>query len=420
MVDPKKRRYLNISLAVFSAIAMSLILFFILFSLQGIGEALHTVMDILAPFVYGGVIAYLLRPLCNTYESFFTDVLPQKVKRFSNGIAVILSIITGILVVYTLIIMIAPQLYASILSLWNSLPEKINQFIVWATGVFGEDDELLQLFNSSSQKLMAELESWAQNTLIPQITNIVSGVGSSVLKVLNFLYNLLIGLIVAVYLLGSRKKFARQSVLLVRSCLKPKWADMFLNEIAFIDRMFGGFIDGKILDSAIIGVLCYIGCLIFKFPNPLLIAAIVGITNVIPFFGPFIGAVPSTFLILIEDPIKALWFVLFVLVLQQLDGNIIGPAILGDRTGISSFWVLFTIILCGGLWGFVGMIIAVPLFAVIYDIARKLIFRGLRIHGKEDLLHDYHQAYQTDDERAAEAALQTVAEETAAADAAQE
>ena len=393
MVDPKKRRYLNISLAVFSAIAMSLILFFILFSLQGIGEALHTVMDILAPFVYGGVIAYLLRPLCNTYESFFTDVLPQKVKRFSNGIAVILSIITGILVVYTLIIMIAPQLYASILSLWNSLPEKINQFIVWATGVFGEDDELLQLFNSSSQKLMAELESWAQNTLIPQITNIVSGVGSSVLKVLNFLYNLLIGLIVAVYLLGSRKKFARQSVLLVRSCLKPKWADMFLNEIAFIDRMFGGFIDGKILDSAIIGVLCYIGCLIFKFPNPLLIAAIVGITNIIPFFGPFIGAVPSTFLILIEDPIKALWFVLFVLVLQQLDGNIIGPAILGDRTGISSFWVLFTIILCGGLWGIVGMVIAVPLFAVIYDIIKKLVRRGLCNKEQFELWQQYKADY---------------------------
>lgn len=393
MVDPKKRRYLNISLAVFSAIAMSLILFFILFSLQGIGEALHTVMDILAPFVYGGVIAYLLRPLCNTYESFFTDVLPQKVKRFSNGIAVILSIITGILVVYTLIIMIAPQLYASILSLWNSLPEKINQFIVWATGVFGEDDELLQLFNSSYQKLMAELESWAQNTLIPQITNIVSGVGSSVLKVLNFLYNLLIGLIVAVYLLGSRKKFARQSVLLVRSCLKPKWADMFLNEIAFIDRMFGGFIDGKILDSAIIGVLCYIGCLIFKFPNPLLIAAIVGITNVIPFFGPFIGAVPSTFLILIEDPIKALWFVLFVLVLQQLDGNIIGPAILGDRTGISSFWVLFTIILCGGLWGIVGMVIAVPLFAVIYDIIKKLVRRGLCNKEQFELWQQYKADY---------------------------
>ena len=393
MVDPKKRRYMYISMAVFSAIAMGLILFFILLRLQGIGNALNTVAEILAPFVYGGVIAYLLRPLCNTYESFFTDVLPQKAKRFANGIAVILSIVTGILVVYTLIIMVAPQLYSSVLSLWNSLPDKINAFLVWATATFGEDEELLQLFNSSSQKLIAELESWAQTTLVPYITNVVSGVGSSVLKVLNFLYNLLIGLIVAVYLLGSRKKFARQSVLLVRSCLSPKWADMFLNEFAFIDRMFGGFIDGKILDSAIIGVLCYIGCLIFRFPNPLLIAAIVGITNVIPFFGPFIGAVPSTFLILIEDPIKALWFVLFVLVLLQLDGNIIGPAILGDRTGISSFWVLFTIILCGGLWGIVGMVIAVPLFAVIYDIIKKLVRRGLYGKNQMELWQQYKADY---------------------------
>ena len=393
MVDPKKRRYMYISMTVFSAIAMGLILFFILLRLQGIGNALNTVAEILAPFVYGGVIAYLLRPLCNTYESFFTDVLPQKAKRFANGIAVILSIVTGILVVYTLIIMVAPQLYSSVLSLWNSLPDKINAFLVWATATFGEDEELLQLFNSSSQKLIAELESWAQTTLVPYITNVVSGVGSSVLKVLNFLYNLLIGLIVAVYLLGSRKKFARQSVLLVRSCLSPKWADMFLNEFAFIDRMFGGFIDGKILDSAIIGVLCYIGCLIFRFPNPLLIAAIVGITNVIPFFGPFIGAVPRTFLILIEDPIKALWFVLFVLVLQQLDGNIIGPAILGDRTGISSFWVLFTIILCGGLWGIVGMVIAVPLFAVIYDIIKKLVRRCLYGKNQMELWQQYKADY---------------------------
>lgn len=393
MVDPKKRRYMYISLAVFTAISLSLVLFFILFRLQGIGHALKSVSDILAPFVYGGVVAYLLRPLCNTYESFFTDIFPKKAKRFANFMAVLLSLITGILVVYTLIIMVAPQLYSSVLSLWNSFPDKINQFLVWATATFGEDEELLQLFNTSSQALYQELEVWAQNTLVPYISNIVSGVGSSVLKVLNFFYDLLIGLIVACYLLGSRKKFARQSILLVRSALKPKWADMFLNEIAFIDRMFGGFIDGKLVDSAIIGVLCYIGCLIFKFPNPLLIAAIVGITNIIPFFGPFIGAVPSTFLILIEDPIKALWFVLFVLVLQQLDGNIIGPAILGDRTGLSSFWVLFTIILFGGLWGIVGMIIAVPLFAVIYDTIKKLVRRGLTKKNQNELWDQYKADY---------------------------
>ena len=391
MVDPKKRKYMYISLAVFTAISMSLVLFFILFRLQGIGDALNTLSDILAPFVYGGVVAYLLRPLCNTYESFFTDVFPKPAKRFANSVAVILSLVTGILVVYTLIIMIAPQLYQSVLSLWYSLPEKINQFVTWATGIFGEDEELLQLFNTSSQALMKELETWAETTLVPYITNIVSGVGSSVLKVLNFLYDLLIGLIVAVYLLGSRKKFARQSVLLVRSALKPKWADIFLDEVKFIDRMFGGFIDGKILDSAIIGILCYIGCLIFKFPNPLLIAAIVGITNIIPFFGPFIGAVPSTFLILIEDPIKALWFVLFVL--QQLDGNVIGPKILGDRTGISSFWVLFTIILFGGLWGIVGMIIAVPLFAVIYDTIKRLVRRGLFGKDQIELWEQYKADY---------------------------
>lgn len=393
MVDPKKKRYLYISLSVFVGIGMSLVLFFVLYRLQGIGAALKKLSDILAPFVYGGVVAYLLRPMCNTYESFFAEVLPKPVKKTANGLAVGLSLVTGILVVYTLIIMIAPQLYASVLSLWNSLPDKINQFLAWATATFGEDEELLQYFNASYQLLYQELESWAQNTLMPYVTNIVSEVGSSVLKVLNFLYDMLIGLIVAVYLLGSRKKFARQSILLVRSAMKPRWAEMILNEVAFIDRMFGGFIDGKILDSAIIGVLCYFGCLIFKFPNPLLIAAIVGITNVIPFFGPFIGAVPSTFLILIEDPMKALWFVLFVVVLQQLDGNIIGPAILGDRTGLSSFWVLFTIILCGGLWGVVGMIIAVPLFAVIYNGIKRFVRRGLFKKEQLEIWEQYKADY---------------------------
>ena len=159
------------------------------------------------------------------------------------------------------------------------------------------------------------------------------------------------------------------------------------------DRMFGGFINGKILDSAIIGVLCYIGCLIFKFPSALLVSVIIGVTNVIPFFGPFIGAIPATLLILIQNPIKALWFVLFVLVLQQLDGNIIGPKILGNTTGLSSFWVLFAILLFGGLWGFAGMIVGVPLFAVIYDVIKKLVIYGLQRHQELTLLNSYHDQF---------------------------
>jgi len=393
MKDPYKRRYLYMMLSIFGAISLSIVVFFLMYRVKGVGDVLKKLSETLAPFIYGGVVAYLLRPMCNFYEKWLQKLLPNGMKKAANTLAVALSLVSGILIVYALIIMIAPQLYESVRSLWNSLPDKVNQFLVWARGVFGEDEELLHLFSTSYDMLYQELEAWAQTTLVPYISNIVSGVGVSVYKILLFLYNLLIGLIVACYLLASRKKFARQSVMIVRSVLKPKWAELFLNEVAFIDRMFGGFIDGKILDSAIIGVLCYIGCSIFNFPNALLISAFVGITNVIPYFGPFIGAIPSILLILIEDPVKAIWFAIFILALQQLDGNIIGPAILGDRTGLSSFWVLFSIILFGELWGIAGMIVCVPLFAVIYDIIKKLVRRGLYKKDQIQIWEQYKADY---------------------------
>lgn len=393
MKDPYKRRYFYLMLSIFGAVSLSIVVFFAMFRFRGIGDGLRTLTQILAPFIYGGVVAYLLRPVCNHYEKFFSGLLPGKWKRLSNSLAVGLSLITGILIVYTLIIMIAPQLYHSVFSLWNSLPEKVSRFLEWARATFGEDEEMVLLFNRVYNAVYSEVESWSQNTLMPYISNIVSGLGSSVYKVFLFVYNLLIGLIVACYLLASRKKFARQSVLIIRSLFKPRWAELLLGEIAFVDRMFGGFIDGKLLDSAIIGILCYLGCLVFRFPNALLVSAIVGITNVIPFFGPFIGAVPSTLLIMIENPMKGLWFIVFALGLQQLDGNVIGPKILGDRTGLSSFWVLFAIVLCGGLWGLVGMVICVPMFAVIYDIIKKLVRRGLQRKGQIELWDQYKADY---------------------------
>ncbi len=396
MKDPYKRRYFYLMLSIFGAISLSILVFFTLFRFQGIGEAVDKLVSVMAPFIYGSVVAYLLRPICNFYQESLEQYLPRKLKKIANPIAVGLALITGLLLVYALIIMIAPQLYSSIRSLWISLPDKVNQFLTWARGIFGEDEELLHLFNTGYNFAYTELQNWADTTLEPYISgvvSIVSGVGTSLYKVVMFLYNMLIGLIVACYLLGSRKKLARQAVLIVRSALKPKWADMFLSEVTFVDRMFGGFIDGKILDSAIIGVLCYIGCVIFRFPNALLVSAIVGITNVIPFFGPFIGAVPSTLLIMIEDPIKGLWFILFVLGLQQLDGNVIGPKILGDRTGLSSFWVLFAIVLCGGLWGLVGMVVCVPAFAVLYDTVKKLVRRGLTRQGQIQVWEQYKADY---------------------------
>ena len=402
MVKPENKKYVGWMLAGFGTISMSVLFFFFLYRLQGIGKALDKVVDILMPFVYGGILAYLLRPMCNWYSKHTHELFKGKHGKIAEGIAILATFITGSLVVYALIIMIGPQLYKSIVSLWNSIPEKAAQLFAWATATFGEDEELMAYVNSIYQQAYTSLDTWAKETMVPQISNIVSGVGMSVWKVLLFVKNVLIGLIVAVYLLASRKKFSKQGVLVVRSLVKPRWADLILEEIAYVDKMFGGFIDGKLVDSAIIGILCYVGCSALRFPNALLVSAIVGVTNIIPFFGPFLGAVPGALLILIESPIKALWFLVFILFLQQLDGNIIGPKILGDHTGVSSFWVLFSILLFGGLWGIVGMVIAVPLFAVIYDLVRRLVIRGLKKHGCEAMLNAYFGRAKVDASRTKE------------------
>ena len=252
---------------------------------------------------------------------------------------------------------------------------------------------MVQFFRSNYENYFTEIEKWVQSNVVPQVSSLVSNVGTSVWRVLKFLYNILIGLIVAIYVLHGRKRFGKQARLIVRSLFSDRWSKLILDEVAFVDRMFAGFIDGKIIDSAIIGVLCYIGCTILRIPNTVLVSVLVGVTNVIPFFGPVIGAVPATLLILIESPIKALWFLIWILVLQQLDGNVIGPKILGNRTGLSGFWVMFAIILFGGLWGIVGMVICVPLFAVIYDTIRRLVRRGLARRNHTELWDEYREQF---------------------------
>ena len=392
MKKPQYKPYIYGMLAGFGAISLSVLFFFVLYRIQTLGEVVDKIVRILMPFVYGGVIAYLLCPMCNMFSDYFHRTLPKRFKKFAEPFAMALSLLTGALIVYALIIMIAPQLYNSIVSIWEMLPGKVEDLFNWAQTTYGESAFMQGILNylmTSVDTLYEKVDSWATGKLVPYITSIVSGVGLGVWRVLTFLKDFLIGIIAALYLLANRKTFARQGRLIIRSVMKPRWAELVLEEIRFVDKMFGGFIEGKLVDSAIIGVLCYIGCLIFKFPNALLVSAIVGVTNVIPFFGPFLGAIPAILLILIESPIKALWFGVFVLGLQQLDGNIIGPKILGDATGVSSFWVLFSILLFGGLWGLVGMIVAVPLFAVLYDIIRRLVFRGLRNKGCNAELEEY-------------------------------
>ena len=397
MIDKKPhiKPYLYGMLAGFGAISLSIIFFFLIYRFDGFGDAISTLTGILMPFIYGAVIAYLLKPVCNTIEAFLRRFIPEKMKGLINALSVTFTILFGLLLIYALCMMIIPQLITSVTTLYYTAQANITKFMYWANHLefIEKNEQIMELLNSAYAALNTNLDTWIKNTLLPSMQNILSGAALGVLNVVVVLKNLIIGIIVAVYMLASRKRFVQQGKMVLYSVVKPRWASLITEEVKYADRMFGGFINGKILDSAIIGLLCYIGCLIFKFPSALLVSVIIGVTNVIPFFGPFIGAVPATLLILIQNPIKALWFVLFVLVLQQLDGNVIGPKILGNTTGLSSFWVLFAILLFGGLWGFVGMIVGVPLFAVIYDIIKKLVIHGLKRNAELDMLQTYHDNF---------------------------
>lgn len=397
MIDKKPhiKPYLYGMLAGFGAISLSIAFFFLIYRFQGFGDAISVLTGILMPFICGAVIAYLLKPVCNTVENFLRCSFPEKAHKAVEPVAILLTMLFGVLLVYALLMMIIPQLITSVTTLYYTAQRNINRFVAWISTqeFFEENHDLLLMIESAYDSISLNLDTWIKTTLVPSMQNIVSGVGSGVISVVNTLKNLLIGIIVAVYLLASRKRFAQQAKMILYSAVPNPWAQRILDEVKYADRMFGGFINGKILDSAIIGVLCYIVCLIVRFPSALLVSVIIGVTNVIPFFGPFIGAIPATLLILIQDPIKAIWFVLFVFILQQLDGNVIGPKILGNSTGLSSFWVLFAILLFGGLWGFVGMIVGVPLFAVIYDVVKKLVLFGLRRNGQTQMYDAYHDTF---------------------------
>jgi predicted PurR-regulated permease PerM len=389
MNSNNKKIYIYWMFAIFGAIALNVALFFLIFRFKEFGGVIGKIMAILKPMIYGAAIAYLLKPVCNTYEHKLNEHLPSKLKKMSKALAITGSMLTMCIIVYLLLIIIIPQVVNSVTSLINTLPDKLNYAASWLEETLKEDTVVANYITENYIMLKDTAIEWISNELIPNmqnIQNILAGVGIQIWNSVMFLKNLLIGLIIAVYLLASRKKFAVQGKMVLYSIVKTKWADKILTELKYADNTFVGFINGKILDSAIIGVICYVCCLIFKFPNAMLVSVIVGVTNIIPFFGPFIGAIPSALLIFIESPLKSLWFLIFIVVLQQVDGNIIGPKILGNSTGLSSFWVLFSILVFGGLWGFVGMVIGVPLFAVIYDIAKKLVFCGLKRNGKEDMI----------------------------------
>ena len=409
MKDKKDERYVKLGITGCAIALFALISYFVLSNMKGIRDALHGLGVILRPFVYGAVIAYLVVPLCKRLEGLFSKWFKRENSSAARGLAIVLSLLTGLIIVLAVLLLIIPSLAQSIQRLAAALPGQIEALRVeletlfkahpewapWLEKITGNwykyiDEFLVSGLPAITGSLMGLLSSGA--SALPQLTGSLINGAAGVVGVLS---NLMLGIIVAIYLLAHRRQLAAQARLLLRSALKPSWADWVEKEVHFADRMFHGFFMGKLLESAIVGLLCYIGCLLMGFGTPELIAVIVGVTNIIPFFGPYIGAIPSILILLIINPMNALWFTVFILVLQQVDGNIIGPFILGDHVGLSAFWIMLAILMGGGLFGFVGMLLSVPVFALVYAILRTVLDVQLKNKGLATEVDDFVSAPET-------------------------
>lgn len=390
------KRYLKIGITGAAILASGILCAFVLFKMPVIIFVLKGITEILKPFLYGVVFAYLLAPLCNKIEEKLFQFFPKaksKARRFICFIAIVISLCVAIAVIWLIIMMIIPQVWDSVMKIIQMVPQKLIVVNNWIEHMLENQPELQAYFEEFSSQAESNIDSLLNVDTIQKVQSIINSLSVQLFGVLGVVKNIFLGLLISAYLLGSRKLFGAQAGLILHGVFSDKWAKIIEEEIRYTDKMFNGFLVGKIIDSAIIGLLCFAGTSIMGFEAPAFISVIIGITNIIPFFGPFIGAIPCGLLLLLENPMHCLYFIIFIFVLQQLDGNVIGPKILGNTTGVSSFWVLFAILLFGGMWGVVGMVIGVPLFAVIYDIIRKLVYRGLRNHKRESMITDYEEKY---------------------------
>lgn len=397
MRNPANTKYVKAGVTGVCVVAVSLVMTFVIFNMSQVLTLFHAVGKILTPFMYGAVIAYLLAPMCNQFERIFTFRRRRKGLPPAGGFVAMLSIALSVLialaVIVTLIIIVIPQVTNSAFVVFDTLPEKVQAFTTLLHDALQQWDSVQEYWDSVSAFITEQIQSIYSGDVISTIEAIVSGVGTHVVDALSVVMNLFFGVLISIYMLASRRRFAAQAKLILYSVAPQKWAETIEGEVHFADKMFNGFLVGKILDSLIIAVLCFAGCLILKIENAAFISVLVFVFNIVPFFGPILAGVFCGLLLLLQSPIHCLYFEVYFIILQQFDGNILGPKIIGNTTGLSGFWVLFSILLFGGLWGVVGMIVGIPLFAVIYDIIRRLVDHGLARRGQEVLLDEYRARF---------------------------
>ena len=379
----KIKEHFRKGITVFLIIGACIICYFAFLRFEYISEFVGEILGIVRPIVYGFVVAYLLNPIVKLVERYVKLLLGKVIKnekwihKIGRSTGILIAFIVAAALLTALFNMVIPELIRSIGDLFKTLPGQIEEFIDYVSKLQEGDQPINKFLENVLRQGSETLEEWAKTDLLKQTNVLMTSAAVGVINVISGVFDVLVGLIVAVYVLFSKEQFQNQGRKIIYALMPAKRANLTLHIARKSNEIFGGFIIGKIIDSAIIGVLCFIGVSLLKMPYALLVSVIVGVTNVIPFFGPYIGAIPSAILILLADPIKGVYFIIFILLLQQLDGNVIGPMILGDSTGLSAFWVVFAILLGGGLFGIVGMIIGVPTFAMIYYIAKLFVAQRL-------------------------------------------
>lgn len=390
-----KSFYVSLGMMIFTTVAACILFFFLIQRYEGFANGWHKVMKAGQPIIIGLAIAYLLNPVMKFWEElfykFFGKIIKneRKAKNISRGLAIFGAILFLIVVILLFIWAIAPSIGSSIMLLIDILPGQVENLVNFMQNNDFGNSRFADLFSQQLITITNYVETWAQNDLLPFVQASLTSITSGVISFVKVLINIVIGLFVAIYVMTIQETLQGQSKKLVFAIFPSRVGNIIVHTVRKSSAIFGGFITGKIVDSVIIGCLCYIGCVIIQIPSPILVAVIIGVTNIIPFFGPFIGAVPAILLVVIQSPWHALYLLIFIVILQQIDGNIIGPKVLGNSTGLSSFWIMFAILVFGGIWGFFGMLLGVPIMAVIYYIVGKLARHGLSKRNLPTATEDY-------------------------------
>ena len=364
------KKYNTIAIYTLLVIAAGTCIIMAIVKIDSVSAFFSKVISILQPFLWGFAIAYLLNPLMGSIERFFDWISRRRMHpRPRRYLSILFSYLISAAALFIFFRIVIPQIGLSLSALAKQIPGWLENLRVMALNLIAEYD-LENLPASTINKIIATAEGMVEE-LTNKLPSIVPHLLQMTMSLTAGVINVLVGIIISIYLLMEKEKFFAHTKKLLSALFSTQSVEKTLNITHKSHSIFSGFISGKLLDSLIIGLLCLLFMTLFNWPYAMLISVIVGVTNIIPYFGPFFGAIPSILILLIADPLTALWFAIFILLLQQLDGNVIGPKILGDSTGLSPFWVIFSITVFGSLMGVLGMFIGVPLFAVIYSLVAE-------------------------------------------------